>query len=283
MRSGGFRTASPKDLFMLSRAISHAVHSLDVEVARLRDELAKPRKATYVAASGLLTSFREEVMSPTKLAAVEAEALAATEAEIARRVREVEAQLAARHPLISSLGREPMYEAMQLALERQASRRKGRFADPRAKLMTLDSTLAALGQWRHYQDTGTKPNPPAADDWRAAIDAVETLMRLEKMGVPVASAFAGRLQLGVPWDWLSRLHRGLKAAKRSARKPHRDKYVAEREACKAFASSIHARFENTVPPVLVERFGDLIGYQSEKLARVYLKDWVRQFETDALT
>lgn len=180
MRSGGFRTASPMDLFRLRGAISDAVHSLDVEVARLRDELAKPRKPIYVASSGLLTSFREEVMSPTKLAAVEAEAIAATEAEIARRVREVEAQLAAQHQLIFSLGREPMYEAMLRALERQASRRNGRYADPRAKLMTLESTLAALGLWRHYQDTGSNPNPPAADDWRAAIEAVETLMRLER-------------------------------------------------------------------------------------------------------
>lgn len=87
----------------------------------------------------------------------------------------------------------------------------------------------------------------------------------------------------MPWDWLGRLQSALKAAKRSAQKPHRDRYVVEREACKAFERSIHVRFENTVPPVLVERFGDLIGYQSEKLTRVYLKDWLRQFETDALT
>ena len=97
--------------------------------------------------------------------------------------------------------REPLFRnGLLQALDLQRRRRAGRFADPRAALWVLDATALALAMHASYQTQ--RPEPPGIDDWRRAIEAVDELQSLERRGIVLTQAIAGRLALGILFDWL---------------------------------------------------------------------------------
>lgn len=162
-----------------------------------------------------------------------------------------------------------------------AKRNKGLISDQRAKIWLLSSTIQGLGHLALLREQKIKLNPPEKDDWKNAILAARTLKSLEAQGVVLDQAISDSRFSGLPYDWLTRIERALVAAARDAKKPHVDKNAREREAIRTFARWNYMYF-GEVPPSIVTKFGDLVGYAPATLATVHLPDWLRQFRTHSI-
>ena len=194
--------------------------------------------------------------------------------------RAIEKKLKQEDQLIHAFYAEPFYLQLLASKIRQGKRRRGAYADPRSELWLLDATMWAMLCLANYRAAGRAPIMPSAADWREAVQALETLIKLERRGIPLSPDTSLAPLVSMPVDWLPRLRVRVQAAASAAKKPHADATVVEREACRKFVERLYWKFNRSVAPVLLTRFADLIGYSSEKLIRVYLKDWLYALDAD---
>ncbi len=178
-------------------------------------------------------------------------------------------------PVFKATLKDPRYQELLASLALQQARRGRAYADPRAEHGLLDATLIALGTRARYRETGEVPRNPGADDWRKVQQAIDTLIELQGQGISLQPEPV-QTQAWLPPDWLNRLRAKVTSSASSAPRPHSDKKVIERAACRTFVECMYYRFEREVPPVLVEKFGYLIDYQSPRLTRFYLKVWLQE-------
>lgn len=182
-------------------------------------------------------------------------------------------------PAGKQLVKSQAFKDLQALLPRQAQLRKGPFADPCAPIRLADVVAVALATYADHVHGGTKPNPPGREDWRDAIQAVDTLIAFEQRGVWLSNAIKLDRSF-MPFDWLKQLRSGLVNASGTAPKPHRDANITARHSVHQFTRSCAAAF-GVAPPVMVMKFGELIGYEAQSLKR-HIKEWKRESRTDFL-
>ena len=121
------------------------------------------------------------------------------------------------NPAAKWLTKHDSYTEMQKSLQRKAKSVGKRYADPRAEVWVTIASAWGIWSWLDNLETGTKPTPPAAKDWRAAVAAAKTLRELQRKDVELSYAFRLRNSENVPFDWIDQLLFALEEAEKTSR------------------------------------------------------------------
>lgn len=154
----------------------------------------------------------------------------------------------------------------------------GAFADPLLRHWFLLAVVCSLDNFEFWGKRSVNRKSPSKSDWLSACKAVDALVRLVRRGAPLGATAIRQGISGISEDSLVKLSAACAVERALAPKPHNDRYSAQRSACREFAKYVYIFFSANVPPSWVEAFGKLIGYQSEKIQRVYVKQWSKEFE-----
>jgi hypothetical protein len=179
------------------------------------------------------------------------------------------------------INRQLDYRALTEALGRQGKRRGQQFSDADAPISLMIATAFGIAVWKGHLESGKKPSIPLKRDWQKAIQAVDELRSLQRMGVNLSAAVKVTSFGGLPFDWLEQLKAAIELAATTAPKAHRDASLAERQAVRLFAHWCWLLYAE-VPPALAVKFGRLIGYESALLERQHLPDWIEKFRTHSI-
>lgn len=185
--------------------------------------------------------------------------------------------LRSRNTTVDLVADSPSFRGMTRKLALQAKRRGGRYADGRALLWLMDSTLHGLVAHTAYKVHGAAPREPTADDWDRARQALKVLGEARGLGIDISPSWPSLPWLVVPADWPERLATQLKK-RQSLSRPYMDANFPERKACEMFVSMMFANFGGEVSPVLVQEFGDMIGWVSGRLPE-RVRRWVAELKS----
>lgn len=166
---------------------------------------------------------------------------------------------------------------------RVGHRKGGLFASPEAALDLLLCIAISMVNFVGHIRSRSKPEPIYKADLLAGLEAVRVLQSLESRGANFAGAVkmpSGR-RWRPPFNWVRQLEGTLQTALAEYKKPARDSDITYRETTKTFARWLWIIFGES-PPVVVQSFGRLIGYESEALGKRHLPAWVKSFRTDSL-
>ena len=163
---------------------------------------------------------------------------------------------------------------------KQVRGRKPAFAHPLAGLRYLLAVIGSLYQFENEKGKGRPFTQPRREDWRRLEEAVKSMSRVLRSGVPLPD-LASRVGIrGISAVSLASLHGRVRSQQGRVKKAHNDKYAVQRLACRRFTEAIFHEFDGSVPLSWVERFGELLGYTSEKLGRTYVKQWCKEMTTN---
>ncbi len=182
------------------------------------------------------------------------------------------------HPkseISSALGNQNVKEIFNI-LERQAKRRKDRFAHEMAPLELLEVFVDALLNYYVLSQDTKFIKYPTKSNWQSTIDAVSCLINEINNGIPLYLVGSRINMFDLSLAKLKLLKKELKDTAKRTPKKHTDQYLTERQACRYFVHRLCHNFSGVAPPAIVIKFCELINYESEKVERLYIKQWTNE-------
>jgi hypothetical protein len=167
------------------------------------------------------------------------------------------------------------FRKLQESLKRKAKKEiNSHFSKPVASYRLTQGVALCLWLHAHYLEGKRKPGQMSRKDWDAAIEAIQTLRKLGlEKGLRLHHAFR-------TWNGPAQLEARLVEARQTAKKPHDDGFTSDRATTRQFAEWLISMF-GEVPPAMVEKFAELIGYNSDSI-RKQLKAWEQAYRSDSL-
>lgn len=238
--------------------------TFDPKLLQITNSLAWPK--------GLLglTHFTEEIPASSD----------AFNETIRKEVDRVEASICANQAVIW-VRKKSQFAKLEASLKLQAKlKADSKFGRPAARFKLLQAVLMGLGQHSLYIDHRHKPGQMSSKDWDKAIEAVKALRDLEENnGLRLWKVFP--LTMKNSFGWFEQLEQRLNNEKATAKKPYNDGLSSDRAATRLFTEWLLMLF-NEAPPSMVEKFADLIGYETSSIPR-QVKEWEQAHRTDSLT